>query len=343
VKLAQVVRTSSGMRLARAAVIQRTSDWSGDDALGRDQPCSSREEIRAALECGGFSGRDAICAPPMNVCELRGLNVPPGTEHERRMIIGEELGEEWAERRSQMQFDFWELEAGKADKGTDVFNVNVLATSRPWVLQLARDCREAGLDCWVVEGVPLALARAVGLVGGLAGGGRVLAVDWGYSNTTLCIVGDNRPLYARRIHGCAFGKVLDSIMQVFGVTLDEAQHLVDTQGILAPEGQGPADKRTQAAISDAAEETIEELSRQIGRTLHFMEAQRRHLQPSAIWLMGGGASMCNIGPHLAKTLGIPVHIWKMSAEAGEMPWASGQRAALFGGAVALSALAWGAE
>ena len=355
VKLAQAVRTSAGVRLARAAVIQRTSDWSGDDALGRDQPCSSRDEIRAALECGGFSGRDAICAPPMNVCELRGLNVPPGSEHERRMIIGDELGEEWAERRGQMEFDFWELEAGKADKGTDVFNVNVLATSRPWVLQLARDCREAGLDCWAVDGVPLALARAVGLVGGLGGGGRVLAVDWGYSNTTLCIVGDNRPLYARRIHDCAFGKVLDSIMQVFGVTLDEAQHLVDTQGIAAPDGAPsetspgtgrergePADKRTQAAITDAAQETIEELSRQIGRTLHFMEAQRRHLHPAAIWLMGGGASMCNIGPYLAQALGMPVHIWKISAEAGEMPWASGQRSAVFGGAVALSALAWGA-
>ena len=57
-----------------------------------DQPCSSRAEIRAALECGGFSGRDAICAPPMNVCELRGLNVPPGSEQERRTMIARRTG-----------------------------------------------------------------------------------------------------------------------------------------------------------------------------------------------------------------------------------------------------------
>ncbi len=340
VKLAQAVRTSAGVRLHRAAVVQRTSDWSGDDTLARDQPSSSQEEIRAALECGGFSGRDAICAPPMNVCELRGLNVPPGSEQERRTIIGDELAEEWAERRGQMEFDFWELEAAKADKNTDVFNVNVLATSRPWVLQLAHDCQQAGLDCWAVDGVPLALARAVGLVGGLNGGRRVLAVDWGYSNTTVCIVGDDRPLYARRIHDCSFGKVLDSIMRIFGVTLDEAQHLVDTQGVTAPEGSGPADTRTQSAITDAAQETIEELARQIGRTLHFMDAQRRHLHPAAIWLLGGGASMCNIGPYLAQALAMPVHIWKMTAESQEMPWASGPRSAMFGGAVALSALAW---
>lgn len=354
VKLAQAVRTSAGLRVHRAAVIQRTSDWSSDDALGRDQPCSSRAEIRAALEAGGFSGRDAVCVPPMNVCELRGLNVPPGTEHERRTIIGDELGEEWAERRSQMEFDFWELESGRADKGTDVFNVNVLATSRPWVLQLGRDCQQAGLNCWAVDGLPLALSRAVGLVDSQAGGRRVLAVDWGYSNATLCIVGGNRPLYARRIHDCGFGKVLDSVMKVFGVTLDEAQHLVDTQGITAPETPpqpsasagnepvAPVDKRTQAAMTDAAEGTIEELARQIGRTLKFMDAQRRHLHPTAIWLMGGGASMCNVGPYLARALDMPVNIWKMSAEAEDIPCASGQRSAVFGNAVALSALAWGA-
>lgn len=340
VKLAQAVRTPSGVRLARAAVIQRTSDWSGDDALARDQPCSSQAEIRAALECGGFSGRDAVCAPPMNVCELRGLNVPPGSQQERRMMIGDELGEEWAERRSQMEFDFWELEAGKADKGTDVFNVNVLATSRPWVLQLARDCQQSGLDCWAVDGVPLALARAVGLVGGLAGGKRVLAVDWGYSNTTLCVVGDDRPLYARRIHDCGFGRVLDSIIRVFGVTLDEAQHLVDMQGVIAAEGGAPVDRRAQAAITEAAGETIEKLVEQIGRTLHFMEAQRRHLHPAAIWLSGGGATMSNIGSHLADALKLPVHIWKMAAETDEMPYAVGPRAAVFAGAVALSASAW---
>jgi Tfp pilus assembly PilM family ATPase len=351
VKLAQAVRTAGGARLVRAAAIQRTNDWSSEDALGRDQPQPSGDEIRAALECGGFWGRNAICAAPMNVCELRGLNVPPGTEHERRTIIGDELAAEWSERGMQVEFDFWELEAGKAEKGSDVFNVNVLAAPRPWVLQLARDCRSAGLDCWAVDGLPLALARSVGLAGGVPVGGRVLAVDWGYSNTTLCVVGDNRPLYARRIHGCAFGKVLDAIGRVFGVTLDEAQHLADTQGVVPADGgvRRPAvaveathavDHEAQAAITDAAEETIDELARQIGRTLHFMESQRRHLQPSSIWLMGGGASMNNIGPRLAEQLRMAVHIWQIPADGGQMPWAAGPRAAVFAQAAALSALGW---
>jgi Tfp pilus assembly PilM family ATPase len=341
VKLAQAVRTAGGVRLHRAAVIQRTTAWSGDDALARDQPSTSLGEISAALECGRFAGRDAICAPPMNVCQLRGLHVPPGSDAERRTMIAEELAEEWAER-GEMEFDFWELETVKGDKAVETFNVNVLAASRPWILQMAHDCRQAGLDCWAVDGAPLAMARAVGLVGGQAGGRRVLVVDWGYSNTTLCVAGENRPLYARRIHDCSFGQVLDAVVHTFGVTLDEAQHLVDTQGLTAPEATGAADTSTQAAITDAAAETMEELVRQIGRTLHFMESQRRHLQPSDIWLLGGGASMLNVGPYLGQRLPLPVHTWKMPAAAESIACAAGQRSAVFSSAAALSALAWGA-
>jgi len=74
--------------------------------------------------------------------------------------------------------------------------------------------------------------------------------------------------------------------------------------------------------------------------LHFMESQRRHLHPAAIWLLGGGASLGNIGPYLADALQLPVHVWKMSGESQEIPCAAGQRSAVFSGAVALSALAW---
>jgi Tfp pilus assembly PilM family ATPase len=364
VKIAQALRDGAEVRLHRAAVIQRPTAWSGDDTLALEQPITSYPEIRAALECGGFVGRDAICSLPMNVCQLRALNVPPGSERERRTMIADELAEDWGELRQPMEFDFWELDLGRAEKGSDGFNVSVLAASRLWVDQLRRDCRQNGLDCWAIDGTPLAMARAVGLVGGMAAGRRVLAVDWGYSNTLLCVVGDDRPLYSRRIHDCAFGLVLEAIMRVFDVTLDEAQHLAETQGVAAPEEDGaedllgresdpaagdavekpvttwPADHKTQAAITDAAAAPINELIRQIGRTLEFMEAQRRQLHPAAIWLLGGGASLCNVGPYLEQALGLAVQTWNLPPAEAPIPCAAGYRSAVFGGAVALSASAW---
>jgi type IV pilus assembly protein PilM len=365
VKLAQAVRDGAGVRLHRAAVIQRSTAWSSDDALALEQPITSFSELREALECGGFVGRDAICSLPMNVCQLRALNVPPGSQRERRTMIADELADDWAELRQPMDFDFWELEPGRGEKGSEGFNVSVLAASRLWIDQLHRDCRRNGLDCWALDGAPLAMARAVSLAGGLAGGRRVLAVDWGYSNTTACVVGDDRPLYSRRIHDCAFGKVLEAIMRLFDATLDEAQYLAESQGLAAPQDDNledfgvqrsadvtpdgtverPAttwvdDHKTQTAITDAAESSLHELTRQLGRTLEFTAAQRRQLHPTAIWLLGGGASMRNVGPYLKHALALPVHIWNVVPDKAPIPCAAGHRSAIFGGAVALSASIW---
>ena len=340
VKLAQTVREGGRVRLHRAAAIQRPASWSGDDGLVLEQPITSYPEIRAAIECGDFAGRNAISALPMNTCQLRSLNVPPGTDQERRTIIADELAEDWAELRNPMEFDFWETEPGKTEKGTDSFNVNVLATSRQWISQLWRDCRRSGLECWAIDGLPLAMARTVGLAGGLAGGKRVLVVDWGYSNTTLCIAGDERPLYSRRIHGCPFGRIVEAIVDGLNVTLDEAQHLVENDGVAAPEGDPGADLQTAKAITSAAATTLDELVRQLGRTLQFTDMHRRHLQPAAVWLIGGGASMKNIGPYLAEALSLPVHIWKLELGAAPIECASGSRAAVFGSAAALSSLVW---
>jgi len=340
VKLAQLSRRGGDVRLHRAAIIQRPTSWSADESLALDQPTSSQLEIRAARECGQFTGRNAVCSLPMNVCQLRSLGVPPGDNDERRTMIEDELANEWSEQRVTMEFDFWELETGHTDKASDGFNVNVLGVALPWIRQLTRDCRQAGLDCWAIDGTPLVMARAVALAGGPGGGRRALAVDWGYSNTTICVVGDGRPWYTRRVSDCAFSLALEAIAREFSVTLDQAQHLADTQGITPPTEPADADRMAQSALSDAVRMTMDGLIGQVQRTLQFVETQRRQLSPVAIWLMGGGASMRNVAPSLAHEFELPVHVWKMPCESASLPCATGNRSALFAGAAALSALAW---
>ena len=340
VKLAQVVRDGVSVRLHRAAVIQRPASWSGEDSLAQGQPITSRTEIKAALECGGFSGRDAVCTLPMNICQLRYLSIPPGSNVERRTIISDELAEDWAEYQTPMEFDFWEMEPSPGEKNTDSYNVSVLAASRLWIGQLWRDCRRAGIDCWGIDGVPLTMARAVGMWGGVHSGRRALVVDWGYSNTTLCIVSNERPLYSRRIQDCAFGRVLDSICERFEVSLDDAQHLAETEGIVANEKESREAADIATAITIAATPALDELVRQISRTLQFTESQRRHLQPESVWLMGGGASLKDIGSYLSHALPIPVKIASLETAEETISCAAGARSAVFGGAAALSALAW---
>jgi Tfp pilus assembly PilM family ATPase len=341
VKLAQAVRSPDGLRLRRAAVIQRAAPWTDDDALGQNEPERSWVEIRAALECGEFHGRNAAIVLPMNVCELRAMNVPQGDDRERRAMIANELADDAADRPAPMDFDFWEV---GGDKGAvDGFNVNVLSVSRPWITQVTRDCQQARLDCWAVDGAPLAMARAVGFATRSRSGERVLAVDWGFSNTTLCVVGHGRPLYARRIHDCNFRKCLESIQTTLGVTLDHAQHLVDVHGVVPldakPEAAG-GEHDVQLAVTEAVHETAGRLVEQIQRTLRFVESQRRHLHPSSVWFMGGGASVRNIGQYLSGALRLPVNLWSVPTDPRLDGVGQGRQAALFAEAFALSALAW---
>jgi type IV pilus assembly protein PilM len=338
VKLAQAVRSPDGVRLHKAAIIQRPIPWSEEDGLGLGEPDRSDAEIRAGVEYGGFTGRSAACALPMNVCELRGLNVPQGDDRERRAMIANELAEDWAERSSAMEFDYWELAVDRETPTVDGFNINVLAVARPWITRIAADCQQAKLDCWAVDGGPLATARAVGMAANLRGAARALAIDWGYSNVTLSIVGGDRALYVRRIPHCGFHKCLEAIQAALGLTLDQAQHLASTEGVNSPHTDGRAE--IQAAITAAVADTIDGIVEQIRRTLQFVELQRRYLRPTSVWLLGGGASLRNIGPHLSTILDLPVSIWELPTDPNVARSLRGFQPALFGNAVALSALAW---
>jgi len=342
VKLAQVVRAGGNLRLRQAVVIQRPSPWPEEDSMAWAVPCASHDEIYAGRKYGTFVGRNAASVLPMNVCELHGLTVPPGTDQERRTMIAGELAEYWSERPGPIEFGFWETDSPQANERAGGFNVNVLAVAQLWIERLTQDCRQSSLDCWSVDGSPLAMARAVDLVNRFRRERCVLAVDWGFSNVTLCIVSQRRPLYARRLRECGMRLLLESICTALGVTEDEAQHLIDTQGVISPEVDSSGDQELQVAIAEAAYGTIESLIEQVQRTLQFVQTQRRHLLPSAVWLMGGGATIRNIGSHLSGKLGMPVHIWGMPTDMTDLSHFDGRRSALFASSAALSALAWGA-
>ncbi len=129
-------------------------------------------------------------------------------------------------------------------------------------------------------------------------------------------------------------------MHRFDVTLDEAQHLAESEGLAVVQEQPTVERDTAHAMTEAAAPAIDELVRQISRTLQFTELQRRHLQPAGIWLLGGGASLKNAAPYLSRALSLPVRIVSLAPASEPIACAAGNRSAVFGSAAALSALAW---
>ena len=341
VKLAQVVRYGDRARLLNGIVLQRSHPWSDQDDVALAAPVSSYREIFAALHANTrFSGRNVACVLPMNAYQLRSMTLPSGTASERRAMVAEELASEWADKAQEMTFDYWELDSSSDGSEPSGANVAALATTKQWISQVVSDCDHARLDCWAVDGVPLAMARAVSLVANLGPGARVLALDWGFSNTTLSVVGDRRSLLSRRLRDCSLRQLLEHVRSTLGVSLEQAQYVVDRFGVVKPGEVAAADHEIQSAVTEAAAATLEGLADEIRRTLRYLEIQRQKMRPSALWILGGGASIRNLAEYLEPAIGLPVRIWEIAQEKDTSEARPRFHSALLSNAVALSAMPW---
>ena len=99
----------------------------------------------------------------------------------------------------EREFDFWDSAAG-GSPGRD--NTHVLSISQDAASQVISCFSAAGLRCEVLDGLPLALLRAVQLAEGVLPAAPVAAVDWGHSSATFCIVGEGGPLFTRHLRDC---------------------------------------------------------------------------------------------------------------------------------------------
>ena len=270
----------------------------------------------------------------MAVHDYRSLKVPDGTISERRAMVASELIAVLGSKMHDREFDIWDTELPNE---RDADNVSVVSLSRRWAVQAARDLRRAGLQCEVLDAVPLALGRAVH--GDSAGttGTPIGLVDWGYANTTFCIVVDGRPLFTRRMRDCSFGPVLDAVSEGLGVTSDAAQHLVMRYGLPDSSAEDARHEEIQAVLMEVVRPPLMELVEQFNKTLTYLASQMKSLTPERIWMFGGGAGLPGICEFLSRVISVPISVWlneQTTDSSTECP------AALLATAMALSSLAW---
>ena len=341
VKLAQVERVGVSMRLRQAMVLKRTTTWQSHDDGSEMSVDSSRDEIRAGLSLGEhFSGRRAACILPMGLHDLRTLSIPPGRPEERRSMIASELRSIFGSSTSDREFDYWETDLPGITSQSDTENVNVMSLSRQWASQAPTDLERAGLRCEVLDGPPLALARAVQITSPATHSAPVAAVDWGFANTTFCVVADGRALFTRRARACNLGRVIEAIGQALDVSLDESEHLLATHGLPDPTNDEEHLRDIQTVIAEAASSSLNEFLEQLNKTLSYLNVHRQNITPKRIWLFGGGARIKNVSAYLSGSLGIPIDAWSFPMAEPASKSDANFPPVMLGPAIALSALAW---
>lgn len=327
-KIAQLVRAGDRLRWHRAIVPHTLDDE------GRAYP---GEELLHALEVeGGFRGRVVACTLPMSATELRTVSVPPGSVQERRAMIAQEL-EDAAPTEEPREFDFWQT----SSSGNEQDGVQVMAVASEKIAQLTASVSAAGLECAVLDGLPCALARAVGMTPAGIIEGPVAAIDWGYANATLTIVERGCAQFTRPLRECGAGALFAEVSQTLGLDEADAVELLTRFGLpgtahTAAEGADAEGDEIREVVADIVGIHVQRMVDELTRTFAFFRLQRQVLLPRRAWLFGAGATVKNAASFLAARLELACDIWTLAAD-GPQTTAGVE---MFGPAAALSALAW---
>ncbi len=337
VKLVQVERRGTYLDVDHALIIQRHSPWSAE-TQSDSAPLNSGDEIRAALSLPpGFYGRLAACTLPMSLCDVRSFNIRPGTDAERREEVSTQLSAVYGNELDAREFDFWPIDTAKETQA-NVDNVSVLSVSHESSMQVANEFSHAGLAVQTLDGIPLALARAIQLGGNAYSEHPVAVVDWGYSRATLCLVAQGCPLFVRCLRDSGFDALLHELSRHLGISLDEAGRLLVEHGLPNP---GPAiGKELQQVIAEVSAAAVSVFVEELSRTLTYLTSHRRPVAPDQVVLMGAGATIKNVTTFLEDKIGMPIRIWRPENIRINCESAAKLPLELLGPAIALSSLAW---
>jgi Tfp pilus assembly PilM family ATPase len=339
IKLAQVVRVGDRLHLQDAAVVPRSSPWRDDDVLAAS-PVSAADEIASALLTAPQAcGRQSAALVPTTACQFNTAPLVETSVASQVSAIVDELATVGVSLSGRV-FDYWPGLATKSGPS----GVHVLSTSRRWSESTTADMDHAGLFCQAIDGLPQALARAVGYVHTDPSKTQA-ALDWSYTGATFVLIEQGAPVYVRQLRHCGLADMLDTVGEQLNLSSDEASELLQTVN-LSPRG-GEAGDEVSQAVAELLEPKLDHLVDELQRTLEHlrnigrsMKPNPLSLEPQVLYLFGGGATVGGIDSLLSHRLQQQVRTWKLSDDAEAKARVKAAPLCLLGPAIALSALRW---
>jgi type IV pilus assembly protein PilM len=332
IKLAQLERAASGLRVVNARAILRPQTANDDDG----DAISWWEEALAGERLDSqFVGQAAACTASAPSAELQLLSIPDGSRSQQRTMLEGELAAQLAGPLEDYAIDFWRIADGNGTSSAENVAAATLAVEDGE--RIAEVLRSAGLICKCIEPKPLATARALKLSGPDLNE-PVAVLDWGHEQACLSIVVRGRPRFFRQLRECGLKRFMHSLRQALELSASDLRALLSTVGL---EGPLPADGEL-ACVREASESvavrSLQGIVIELTKTLNYIAEHRPQLRSHQLRLCGGGATIRNIASRLEERLQRPVHAWRFDALA-DLGLPSSQ-APLFASALALSSLKW---
>lgn len=296
IKVAQLQRVRDRLQLASAAVV----------------PCPENESIPLAENLRSIRtvatrlrGEGAAAVLSMRHCQV-------DVTDEETPIEPDQCADAW-----------------EADQGASYTLRTPLAQVETAVEGLA----SARLQCEVIDGMPLAIARALRFSPGYERGALLGALDLGESNATFVAATDGRARYVRRLAIEGFGSIRRQIAEALALSGVETTTAVQRYGVVGSDA-APEAKLVSEAIRQAIRPTVQELR----RTFSHLGGRLKSKPPERLLLMGMGATVPGLPEAIGEQLGATGEAWQ--AAGVERTTDGSTPDGLLGPAIALSALGW---
>jgi len=337
IKVAQVARSKQGWRVAAAAVVPRQQSWQNAWSEGTETVSTCNEfQVAQSLQ-HGYRGRSVAATLPMLLCDVHRLDRDLSCEPNAQQLLRQVIETAIQQSSEHLQCDYWSAPVIESKPAWS----QALTVSRGWTDQLCEDIAQVGWHCEAIDGLPQAMARAVGMVHSDSSTAPVAALDWGSGRATLCFIEQGQPAYVRCLKDCGLRNMLDALVEKLQVTDLEAQRLLEEYGIASPpseETRGIA-RLVQETIAESLGHLVEEMKRSCS---HY-QGVRRGAGPQQLYLLGGGAMIGELGPYLTTQLNLEARPWQLPTPGASATGSDTRENCLLAPAIALSALAWEAS
>ncbi|MEO0529825.1 MAG: hypothetical protein AAF266_04520 [Planctomycetota bacterium] len=192
-----------------------------------------------------------------------------------------------------------------------------------------------GLQCEVIDGPPLAIARVLQLTPGYRRETLLGALDWGESAVVFVAATNGEARYVRSLHAAGFAEVRRQIADKLGMSDSEADRLITEFGVSEPPIAGAEARLADEAIRDAIRPVIQELR----RTLEHLGGKLKCKGPERIFVMGSAATVPGLTDAVSEAIETPTEPWStIGVRRDDSDNAVPE--CLLAQAIALSALAW---
>ena len=339
--IAQLQRSSEGVRIAASAEVPRTANPRTDQEPPETYRDVSERELQAArMLVPGLSGRAAACVLPMSVTELTHVGVPHAEPAEQFAMVANELQETFAEGRGERQFDFWCSGLPKGEKSSALMDLDVISVSERRTAPVAESLGGAGLDCRVLDGLPHAVARAVALAAPHHFDRPLAGAHLGHDSAVFVLARGGIPVFTRHFRNGGTHRIVAKVGESLGLVQREAVHVLREFGLPDKDATDGSDRQLQDVIAELVSETVNGIVEEMGRTRAYLSTLGSEVVPEGVCLLGDGAAIRNLAPYLSEKTGLSVWNWDLPGAERDQAGHGRTCPALLGVAAALSSIAW---